>query len=77
MLVLCQRVSALGKLLGYSYNAESLSTALQTLSASDSLDFRALLLPDGTLADSGTDEPFYTVTSADSGNTLEFTLLVE
>ena len=59
-------MAGLGKLLGYAYNTESLSKALQTLSASDSLDFRALLQPDGTLADS-TDESFYAVTSADSG----------
>jgi len=59
-------VAGLGKLLGYSYNDESLSKALQTLSASDSLDFRAFLQPDGSLADS-TDDTFYTVTSADSG----------
>ena len=55
-------MSGLGKLLGYSCSDDSLSKALQTLSASDSLDFRALLQPDGTLDDS-----FCAVTSADSG----------
>jgi len=59
-------VAGLGKLLGYSYTDESLSKALQTLSASDSLDFRAFLQPDGTLADS-TDDMFFALNSADSG----------
>jgi len=61
-----QRVAGLGKLLGYSYNDESLSKALQTLSASDSLDFRAFLQADGSLTNS-TDETLFAVTSADSG----------
>ena len=59
-------MAGLGKLLGYSYNDESLSRALQTLSASDSLDFRAFLQPDGSLAD-GTDDASFAVNSADSG----------
>jgi len=61
-----QRVGGLGKLLGYSYSDESLSKALQTLSASDSLDFRAVLQPDGSLIDS-TDDPLFVLNSADSG----------
>ena len=59
-------MAGLRKLLGYNYNDESLSTALQTLSASDSLDFRAFLQPDGTLADS-TEDTLYAVDNADSG----------
>lgn len=49
-------MAGLGKLLGYSYNDEVLSKALQTLSASDSMDFRALLQPDGSLSNSITNE---------------------
>jgi len=65
--VLFQRAAGLGKLLGYSYNDDSLSKALQTLSASDSLDFRAFLQPDGTLTDSNDDMTLFALNSADSG----------
>ena len=59
-------MAGLGKLLGYSYNDDSLSKALQTLSASDSLDFRAFLAPDGSLTDSK-DDMLFALNSADSG----------
>jgi hypothetical protein len=41
-----QRVISLNKLLGYSYSEDALTQALQNLSSSESLDFRAFLLPD-------------------------------
>ena len=59
-------MAGLGKLLGYSYNDDSLSKALQTLSASDSLDFRAFLQPDGAMTDSA-DDMYFALNSADSG----------
>lgn len=41
-----QRIAVLNKLLGYAYGEESLLQAIQNLSSSESMDFRALLLND-------------------------------
>lgn len=41
-----QRVASLSKLLGRSYNEEAIVQALQGLSSSESVDFRAVLFPD-------------------------------
>lgn len=41
-----KRIAVLNKLLGYAYGEESLMQAIQNLSSSESMDFRALLLND-------------------------------